>query len=134
LSPREWQAFLAAPAVAPAVTTIAGYALSQILIVATVSYVAAFAIGYPAFRFIRRRGGSRARSSLVAGIVAGTMAGGLLTATMLYVMAPGRPMSDPAGFGFFSLIGAVVGAGLGLLSGLTLWGLLSASNGSDQGA
>jgi hypothetical protein len=55
LNAREIQAFCLAPAIAPAVAIVHFGAMSQLLIIAMVSYVAAFVLGCPLYLAFRRR-------------------------------------------------------------------------------
>jgi hypothetical protein len=121
---KEALAFAIAPAIAPLIGVATRQEAVQVSALAALSYLAALLVGYPLFLRLRRRAASLVRAALVAGTTAGVVAGGLFTATSLIWIAPASPMRDPAGLAFFSSIGGLVGAGLGLLSGAALWSLL----------
>ena len=126
LSSREIQAFLLAPAAAPAVAAVAFGSPSQLVVTVVVSYVAAFAFGAPLYLLLSRRVASLIWSCVGAGVVAGAASGGLLTAALLWGMSPARFMANPGGVAFFTSFGILVGAGLGLVAGLMLFALLRA--------
>ncbi len=119
----EFGCFCVAPAAAPVVAALILRSLSDVLIVAVVSYIAAFTLGLPLFIWLRCAH-SLATSSLFAAVVAGSLAGMLLVTFALLAVLGARLFANPATVVTLIGVGALWGAGFGLVSGLALFTLL----------
>jgi hypothetical protein len=123
LSRRELVAFCVAPAAAPAAGALFFDDRSQVLIIAVVSYLAAFILGLPLFTRLRVSR-SLASSSVIAAVASGALVGGLVVALALVLSSVARFTANPGASASLIGIGAFWGAGLGFGAGLALFVLL----------
>ena len=124
LSRHELTAFGVAPATAPVVAALLLRGSSRFEIVTVAAYFAAFVFGLPLFCLLRKRGYSLPVCSLVAAAVSGAVTGTLLVMLLLLGFSVPKFLANPGSVALFAAVGSAWGLGLGVVAGLTLWGLL----------
>jgi len=146
LTRRELHAFILAPAATPLVFAIAlatarpaalmtVLAWSSLALIALASYLAAFLVARPIFRWLRLRTKSTAARCVIAGAAAGPLGGTVLGATLNLVGfatlsgGPG-PLSD---LQFYAMAGGVIGLLSSIPAVFTLIALLNSKSWGRMG-
>ena len=124
LDAREAQAFCLAPATAPVLAGVLLGSSTPWLLVAVVSYIAAFVVGAPLFAYLRHRGCALAARCLWAAAIAGVLAALVLVTAILLAFSVPRFFTNLEGVATFLAIGGAWGLGLGIAAGITLFALL----------